>query len=91
MITKDSIYCPRCGKEFYLEELASGDDVIVIDREHFLDCLSCGAIDISVFLSDVETEPNPHVNEEDRGEDDNIISSYWAETEMHWEEETLHD
>jgi hypothetical protein len=91
MITKDSIYCPRCGKEFYLEELAGDDDVIVIDREHIIDCLSCGAIDISVTLSEVVVEPNLNVDEEDRGEYDNIISSYWAETQMHWEEETLHD
>ena len=92
MITKDSIYCPKCGGEFYLEELASGDnDVIVIDTEHFVDCLNCGAIDISVTLVDVEVEPNLNIDEDHRGEDDNIISSYWAETQMHWEEETLHD
>jgi hypothetical protein len=91
MITKDSIYCPRCGKEINLSKLASGDDVILIDREHIIDCPNCGAIDISISLSDVVLEPNLNVDEEDRGEYDNIISSYWAETQMHWEEETLHD
>lgn len=90
MITKKSIFCPRCGNPFYLHELASGgDDVIVIDREHFLDCRNCGAIDISITLSDVKMEPNPYAGEGD--EDDIIIKSYWAETKMHWEEETLHD
>ena len=90
MITKDSIHCPRCGQEIYLSELA-GDDGVITRTEYIIDCWCCGLIDTSVTLSEVLLEPNLDIEEEYCGEDDNIITSYWARTDMHWEEETLHD
>jgi uncharacterized Zn finger protein len=91
MITKDSIYCPRCGQEIYISELANDDGIVITNIEHIIDCWCCGLVDTSVILTEVCLEPNLNVDEEDRGEYDNIISSYWAETQMHGEEETLHD
>jgi hypothetical protein len=87
MITKDSIYCPRCGQEIYISELANDDGIVITNIEHIIDCWRCGLIDTRVILTEVCLEPNTEAD----NEDDNIIKSYWAETQMHWEEETLHD
>jgi hypothetical protein len=89
MITKKSIFCPRCGQEVHISELANDDGIVITNIEHIIDCWCCGLIDTSVILTEVCLEPNPYAGEGD--EDDNIIKSYWAETQMHWEEETLHD
>jgi hypothetical protein len=86
MITKDSIYCPRCGQEIYISELANDDGIVITNKEHIIDCWCCGLVDTNVILTEVCLEPDPHGDE-----DDHIITSYWAETKMHWEEETLHD
>jgi hypothetical protein len=87
MITKDSIYCPRCGQEIYISELANDDGIVITNIEHIIDCWCCGLIDTSVILTEVCLEPNPDAD----NEHDNIIKSYWAEAKMHGEEETLHD
>jgi transcription elongation factor Elf1 len=86
MITKDSIYCPRCGQEVYISELANDGEIVITNIEHIIDCWRCGLIDTSVTLTEVCLEPDPYGDE-----DDYVIKSYWAETKMHWEEETLHD